>query len=203
MCFNYLFLVWFFFFWVFWGGFFMFVCLGFLMSEVWYSMLLFNHERKKPPPKHKARFGWKGESLFIFRFPVIQVSWHGLCLRSWTAKQGIIPHPPRHTFVRLWNVQVPFPSVTGARVEVISVPVLGACVDFPITAEKVAHTILIKLCANPGGVGWLGWCFLFEQLSHPPGTSWWADCCSSSTSLCWRLKLPRDIKKYSFLKSAK
>lgn len=70
---------------------------------------------------------------------------------------------------------------------VMSVPVLGACVDFPSTAEKLAHTVLIKLCANPGGVGQFGWCFLFKQLPYPPGTSWWADCCSSSSNMSWRL----------------
>lgn len=55
----------------------------------------------------------------------------------------------------------------------ISVPVLGACVDFPIIAEKLAHAILCKpshvhiqeVLDSLGGVSCLSSCHIFQGLS--------------------------------------
>lgn len=60
-----------------------------------------------------------------------------------------------------------------ARVGVISVPVLGACVDFLITAEKLAHTVLYKsscvqiqeVLDSLGGVSCLSSCRILQGLS--------------------------------------
>lgn len=129
--------------------------------------------RQEKNPLHNTNISlrWQVEALISFKFSVMQISPHSLCLSSWTAKQCLLQcyffySLPLYAIFRLWNLQLPFPSATMARAWMISVLVLGAYVDIPITAGKLAHTMSWLSCVQIQEMldSCVGGLFLFKKL---------------------------------------